>query len=145
MEDIDAFFVDRESQSNINVSFSALLNVMDGTIMKGNGTMIFLTANNSDRLDSALIRPGRIDHVIKFDYPRQQEIKTAFKDITGIEDDTMFAAFYKHIKTLKLNMSTIIDFLFRYSENFLDHIDELLSQTRIRDEIVNDKCKKMYM
>lgn len=143
MEDIDSFFVDRESK-NINVSFSALLNVMDGTIMKGNGTMIFLTANNPDRLDPALIRPGRVDHVIKFDYPRQQEVREAFKDITETDDESLFNEFYQKIKGVRINMSSIIDFLFRYHKSWADHIYELLTQTKLRDEITNDKVDKMY-
>lgn len=145
MEDIDAFFVERESKCNINVSFSALLNIMDGTMMKGNGTMIFLTANNPDRLDTALIRPGRIDHVIRYDYPRQQEIKEAFKDITSIEDDAVFTEFYKKIKNLRVTMSCLVDFLFRFPNNFMEHIGELVTQTQIRADIANDKTEKMYV
>lgn len=144
MEDIDAFFQDRESKDN-NVSFSALLNIMDGTMMKGNGTMMFLTANNPDRLDPALIRPGRIDHVVRFDYPRTEEVKEAFRDITECTDDAKFRAFHKKLQGLRVNMSSIVDFLFRYSENYMDHIDELLSQTQLRMEMVNDKTEKMFI
>lgn len=145
VEDIDAFFVDRESKANINVSFSALLNVMDGTMMKGNGTMMFLTANHPDRLDSALIRPGRVDHVIRFDYPRQQEVKEAFHDITNVMDDKAFASFYQKIKCVRINMSSVVDFLFRYSSTYMDHIDKLLAQNQIRQEMTSDKTDKMYM
>jgi hypothetical protein len=143
MEDIDSFFVDRESKDN-EISFSALLNIMDGTMSQGNGTMMFLTANNPDRLDPALIRPGRIDRVVKFDFPRRQEIELAFRDITETEDQDKFNAFYKHIKNVRINMSAIIDYLFRYPTLYLENIQELLSQTQLRHEIVNDKTDKMY-
>lgn len=146
MEDIDAFFVDREATKESNVSFSALLNIMDGTMMKGNGTMMFLTANNPDHLDRALIRPGRIDHVVRFDYPRVQEIREAFKDIVG--SDTDFKAFYDKIKGYHINMSSIVDFLFRNSENssYINNIDELINQTQLRQEITQDaKASKLYM
>jgi ATPase family associated with various cellular activities (AAA) len=146
MEDIDAFFVDRESTKESNVSFSALLNIMDGTMMKGNGTMMFLTANNPDRLDRALIRPGRIDHVVRFDYPRVQEIREAFCDIVGSEEN--FKEFYGKIKGLRINMSSIVDYLFRNSENgsYMKNIEELISQTQLRQDITNDsKADKIYM
>lgn len=146
LEDIDAFFVDRESKSDINVSFSALLNIMDGTMMKGNGTMMFLTANNPDRLDNALIRPGRIDHIVRFDYPRQQEIKEAFFDICETTDEKLFATFYAKIKGVRVNMSSLVDYLFRYSTTYMDNIDELLKQVQLRQEIhAVDKVEKMYM
>jgi hypothetical protein len=144
MEDIDAFFVNRDSKDN-NVSFSALLNIMDGTMMKGNGVMMFLTANNPDHLDQALIRPGRIDRILKFDYPRHQEIRTAFFDITDSKNESEFAEFYKHIKGIKINMSSIVDYLFRYPTDYLDNIEELLTQTQIRQDIANDKSEKLYL
>lgn len=108
--------MDREATNNINVSFSTLLNIMDVTMMKGNGTMLFLTANNSDRLDKALIRPGRIDHIVTFDYPRVQEIKEAFQDITCVYDAVKFKDFYDKKKGQRISMSSIVDYLFRNSE-----------------------------
>lgn len=72
IEDLDAFFQERSAQCDINVSFSALLNVLDGSLVKGNGILIFVTANHPERLDSALIRPGRIDHYYKFDWPQNK-------------------------------------------------------------------------
>lgn len=150
MEDIDAFFVDREATSNNGVSFSALLNIMDGTMMKGNGTMMFLTANNPDRLDKALIRPGRIDHVVKFDFPRPAEIREAFRDITGCNDTEEWREFHGRLSWhgTNINMSSIIDFLFRYPgpREWETHIDELMEQTALRQEITNDgKIEKIYM
>ena len=65
LEDIDAYFIDRKAQ-DVNVSFSVLINCLDGVLSKGEGLIIFITANNPDRLDPALLRPGRIDKIIKF-------------------------------------------------------------------------------
>jgi len=143
MEDIDAFFVDRRAQ-DINVSYSCLINVMDGTMAKANGTIMILTANNPDRLDPALIRPGRIDRIAKFDYPRKQEIQAAFMDITDNPTEEKFNLFYKNIKNIRINMSAIIDFLFRYSSDYLENVEELISQTQLVHEIMNDKSEKMY-
>lgn len=146
MEDIDAFFVDRDAKEGNNVSFSALLNIMDGTMMKGNGTMMFLTANNPDRLDKALIRPGRIDYVITFDYPRMQEVREAFRDITGNTDEKVFKEFYSKLHGMRINMSSIVDYLFRYADSYMENIEELWSQTQIRQEMINEnKTEKMYM
>ena len=61
IEDIDAFFVAREKQdSRIQFSFSGLLNALDG-VGAQEGRIVVLTTNHRERLDPALIRPGRID------------------------------------------------------------------------------------
>lgn len=61
IEDIDVFFVARDKQDNrIQFSFSGLLNALDG-VGAQEGRIVVLTTNHRERLDPALIRPGRID------------------------------------------------------------------------------------
>jgi len=61
IEDIDAFFNAREKQDGrIQISFSGLLNALDG-VGAQEGRIVVLTTNHRERLDAALIRPGRID------------------------------------------------------------------------------------
>lgn len=80
LEDIDAAFVSREIKEKsldpveaeklkINESayqglnrltFSGLLNAIDG-VTSTEGRIVFMTTNYVDRLDPALIRPGRVD------------------------------------------------------------------------------------
>ena len=61
IEDIDAFFKARDKQdARIEVSFSGLLNALDGVAAQ-EGRIVVLTTNHRERLDPALIRPGRID------------------------------------------------------------------------------------
>jgi mitochondrial chaperone BCS1 len=61
MEDIDAIFVGRSSvNKNSNVSFSGLLNAIDG-IRSQEGRILILTTNHKEKLDPALLRPGRCD------------------------------------------------------------------------------------
>ncbi|HWS75192.1 MAG TPA: AAA family ATPase [Quisquiliibacterium sp.] len=61
IEDIDAFFKSRDKQdARIEVSFSGLLNALDGVAAQ-EGRIVVLTTNHRERLDPALIRPGRID------------------------------------------------------------------------------------
>jgi len=142
IEDVDSFFVDRQAQQ-INISFSALLNCMDGVLGKGNGLITFITANNPDRMDPALIRPGRVDSIVKFDYPRKREIKAAFDDLIGGTDNE-FNEFYDSLKNVKISMSGIIDYLFRNTTTYMENINELLEQTQLFHEIVNDKSEKLY-
>jgi SpoVK/Ycf46/Vps4 family AAA+-type ATPase len=110
---------------------------------RGNGVITFLTANNPDRLDPALIRPGRVDIILKFNYPRKQEVKVAFMEMTTRENDD-FEEFYQHIKNTKISMSGIIEYLFRNEKTYMKNIAELLEQTQLLHEIVNDKSDKLY-
>jgi SpoVK/Ycf46/Vps4 family AAA+-type ATPase len=71
-EDVDALFKTRHTEgghraristSSSGMTFSTLLNALDG-ILHPNGTLIFMTTNHIDMLDSALHRPGRVDRLI---------------------------------------------------------------------------------
>ncbi|MEM6971766.1 MAG: AAA family ATPase [Pseudomonadota bacterium] len=61
IEDIDAVFAGREGgERKGGVSFSGLLNALDGVAAQ-EGRAVFMTTNHRERLDPALIRPGRAD------------------------------------------------------------------------------------
>jgi len=69
LEDADAAFVNRrqadsEGYSGPTVTFSGLLNALDG-VGSAEGRIIFLTTNHVERLDEALVRPGRVDLPIR--------------------------------------------------------------------------------
>lgn len=146
IEDLDAFFQERTAQCDINVSFSALLNVLDGSLVKGNGIMIFVTANHPERLDSALIRPGRIDHYYKFDWPQRKEIREAFFKLTEEPTEEKFKEFYQLVKNVKINMSGMVDLLFSHPDSYMEHIPDLLNQSQFLKEITQgDKTDKLYM
>ena len=51
---------DKEEKDKTGISLSTLLNVLDG-LQTREGCVYFLTTNYKDRLDPALIRPGRVD------------------------------------------------------------------------------------
>lgn len=70
LEDADAAFVNRravrdsDGYSGPTVTFSGLLNALDG-VAAGEERIAFLTTNHVDRLDPALIRPGRVDMMVR--------------------------------------------------------------------------------
>lgn len=53
----------RENLGN-GVTFSGLLNVLDG-VASAEGRVVFFTTNHFSRLSKALIRPGRVDVIVK--------------------------------------------------------------------------------
>ena len=70
LEDADSAFGNRRTQTDAdgyggaNVTFSGLLNALDG-VASAEERLLFLTTNHVQRLDDALIRPGRVDMTIR--------------------------------------------------------------------------------
>jgi mitochondrial chaperone BCS1 len=65
LEDVDSVFEGRKSLGKL--SFSALLNSLDG-VGAVEGSIAILTTNHRERLDPALIRPGRCDREFELGY-----------------------------------------------------------------------------
>jgi mitochondrial chaperone BCS1 len=79
LEDADAAFVNRkqadeQGYSGATVTFSGLLNALDG-VASAEERIIFLTTNHVERLDEALIRPGRIDMSIRLGYATANQME----------------------------------------------------------------------
>ncbi|KAF9410530.1 hypothetical protein BGZ94_001621 [Podila epigama] len=78
IEDVDAAFVQRESKDAASgITFSGLLNSVDG-VSAQEGRMLCMTTNHIDRLDEALIRPGRVDVRAKFGKATQPQAMELF-------------------------------------------------------------------
>eukprot|EP01023_Acetabularia_acetabulum_P015859 TRINITY_DN17785_c0_g1_i3.p1 TRINITY_DN17785_c0_g1~~TRINITY_DN17785_c0_g1_i3.p1 ORF type:complete len:539 (-),score=61.21 TRINITY_DN17785_c0_g1_i3:153-1676(-) len=91
LEDVDAAFVGRDSSvEGSKISFSGLLNAIDGVAAQ-EGRLLFMTTNHIEKLDSALIRPGRVDNRIQFNFATQSQIKS------------LYIAFYKDLDSTKLD------------------------------------------
>lgn len=72
IEDVDCFFEGRERMVEggglslePEVSFSGFLNGLDG-ITGSEGRLLIMTTNHIEKLDTALIRDGRVDHKVEF-------------------------------------------------------------------------------
>jgi len=80
LEDIDSLFdKDRKTNNNNNpLTFTGLLNAVDG-IGEHRGTIFVMTTNFMDRLDSALIRAGRVDMRVEFKHADDYQLAEYFK------------------------------------------------------------------
>ncbi|KAK8865839.1 hypothetical protein IAR55_000987 [Kwoniella newhampshirensis] len=85
LEDIDSAFNRRiqtsEDGYKSSVTFSGLLNALDG-VASSEERIIFMTTNHFDRLDPALIRPGRVD------------LQELLDDAAGEQAKRLFVKFY---------------------------------------------------
>jgi chaperone BCS1 len=85
LEDIDSAFNKRVQTSEdgykSSVTFSGLLNALDG-VASAEERIIFMTTNHFDRLDPALVRPGRVD------------VKELLDDAVPEQAERLFNRFY---------------------------------------------------
>jgi SpoVK/Ycf46/Vps4 family AAA+-type ATPase len=70
-EDIDRAAQDRDEDEGVN----DLVNMLDGMISKDKEIMVILTTNFVDKIDTALLRPGRLDAVISIQPPDPDTVK----------------------------------------------------------------------
>jgi chaperone BCS1 len=134
-EDMDCIFKERKSNDeNRNmVTFSGILNALDGITTRDN-MICFITTNYKQNLDSALIRPGRVDYIMRFDYVNKEQVIDIFTTFTERPDKAM--NFYEELCRFNINVSTSLlqQYLLKY-----------INETNINTIIDNiDEIKKMY-
>jgi chaperone BCS1 len=102
LEDVDSVFVERNASSDSSgsgknkgakVSFSGLLNAIDG-VASQEGRIFFMTTNHIEKLDPALVRPGRCD------------VKLELKRASKLQMERMFLRFFPDEEKLALEFSS---------------------------------------
>ena len=138
LEDVDALFIERSSTNKSFLSFSAMLNTLDGMGRK-HKLITFITTNYVNKLDNALIRPGRIDYILSFYNTTKEQIKVMFekyrpKEINKFED------FYSVIKDKNLTIAILQKFLFdnRKENNIMKNINHLYKIINDHKHEIND-------
>ncbi|KAF5277689.1 hypothetical protein FQR65_LT03669 [Abscondita terminalis] len=113
LEDIDAAFTSRDETTlqkaayeGLNrVTFSGLLNCLDG-VASTEARMVFMTTNYLERLDKALIRPGRIDLKEYIGWCTPHQIEKMFLRFYQDTDASLNAKeFTKQVMSMNKNVS----------------------------------------
>lgn len=93
-EDVDAIFEGRQRQADNKLTFSGLLNAIDGPVAS-EGRILVLTSNRPEVLDAALIRPGRVDRRITLGNATADQARTMWRrfsrPVDGEESFTRWA------------------------------------------------------
>lgn len=140
LEDADAAFANRrqvegDGYAGANVTYSGLLNALDG-VASAEERIILMTTNHIDRLDDALIRPGRVDmtlhlgHATEWQMARLWDRFYADKDPDGVAR----TRFLQKSKRLDLvgNVSTAaLQGLFLYNKDDVEGAISLLDQLAV--------------
>ena len=142
LEDIDALYISRNKSDENRVSFSCILNFLDGIYSKED-LITIITTNHLDKLDKAIIRPMRIDNIIHFThcskYQYNEIFKLIFPDKTEIGSE-----FYKLIKNKKFTTSILQKYLIK----FIFNPEKIIENLKLFDEYIastTDKESNMFI
>jgi mitochondrial chaperone BCS1 len=132
IEDIDCAFAERTgtAEKQNKLTFSGLLNAIDG-VAAGEGRILFATTNHLQKLDPALIRPGRIDRQVEIAAATRDQARRMFRRFFDGSCEALAARFADAIPERSLPMSSIQTHLIRYAERAeaaCDNVDELAPQ-----------------
>jgi chaperone BCS1 len=77
------------------ISLSGLLNAVDG-VASHEGRVLIMTTNHPEKLDAALVRPGRVDRRVEFKMAMKEQIRELFvRMYAGTETGTLDSSLTK--------------------------------------------------
>jgi mitochondrial chaperone BCS1 len=126
IEDIDCAFVARKAgeEKTNRVTFSGLLNAIDG-VAAGEGRLLFATTNHPERLDPALVRPGRIDRQVKIGLADSDQARRLFLRFFPQAEPSLAEQFAAAIPEHQLAMSALQMYLIEHSESANDAVESV--------------------
>jgi len=134
VEDIDCVFNERVATDDnaSSVTFSGLLNAIDG-VASGEGRIMFMTTNHPEKLDEALIRPGRADHRIHVGTPDAGQASRMFERFYPDATSRQNLRFVEALSLDNTSMAAIQVHLTKYSEDpetAIKHAGETTKQAK---------------
>lgn len=139
IEDIDCLFEERKNHDSARnqVTFSGLLNTLDGIGRLKDGTIIFITTNHLRKLDEALRR--RVDYFVEYDFNTKEQTREQFMRFLPKQADR-WNDFWKDVRRLRLTPNILQKFFARHllCEDITQH------SKYVRDYITSDEDKNMY-
>ncbi|KAH1072785.1 hypothetical protein J1N35_025113 [Gossypium stocksii] len=99
---------DRPSTIDPGVTLSGLLNFIDGLWSScGNERIIIFTTNHKEKLDPALLRPGRMDVHIHMGYCTTTGFRKLATTYLGIKDDKLFGPIDDLVKVVEVTPAEV--------------------------------------
>ena len=115
--DENTMVVDFDKDKNDKITLSFILNIIDG-IRETPGRILIITSNNYKSLDSALVRPGRIDYTLEMKNASIDVIKEMYNHYYGgiipdniVENFVDYKISHAKIVNLRLEYTNGDDFL----------------------------------
>lgn len=118
-----------EEDQSEKVTLSFILNLLDG-ILETPGRILIITSNYPDKLDKALIRPGRIDINLEVGYCNIKMITEMFNNFYKLSEND--AKSFSHIKKIKnITPAKLNKILLDNFNNFENAYIEILTEIQL--------------
>ncbi|PON71469.1 Spastin [Parasponia andersonii] len=105
---------DSSSSNEKQVTLSGLLNFIDGLWSScGDERIIIFTTNHKERLDPALLRPGRMDVHVHMSYCTPCGFRLLAANYLGIKDHELFAEIEQQIKSTEVTPAEVAEELIK--------------------------------
>eukprot|EP01012_Entosiphon_sulcatum_P045300 TRINITY_DN6038_c0_g1_i1.p1 TRINITY_DN6038_c0_g1~~TRINITY_DN6038_c0_g1_i1.p1 ORF type:complete len:878 (-),score=148.80 TRINITY_DN6038_c0_g1_i1:8-2620(-) len=134
LEDVDAVFVERTAQKEggrPGVTFSGLLNAIDG-VASQEGRLFLMTTNHFEKLDAALVRPGRCDVKIELRRASRTQMQRLFLRFFPGEDG-LALEFSSRLPEFEISMAQLQGHLLECKEDAtlaIENVSKLLQATK---------------
>jgi len=138
IEDVDCVFEHREAgqDKDSKITFSGLLNAIDG-VVAAEGRILVMTTNFPDKLDAALIRPGRCDVQVLVKNADEDQARRLF--LRFYEGQAKLAEEFGVLAgTGNMSMAKLQGHLLKYAEaqpqDAITNFTELLNESQTADQ-----------
>ncbi len=122
--------MDKEFEHKTQLTLSGILNQIDG-VHNNHGMILIMTTNYPELLDEALIRDGRVDERIFFDYCDYEQIHLMFKNFYNnncISLETIKSKI--NLSEYKIAPCNVENSMRRYYSNQMDALDDIVNSTK---------------
>ncbi|KAL0727951.1 hypothetical protein Bca4012_024044 [Brassica carinata] len=133
-----------EKSRNQKVTLSGLLNFTDGLWSScGDQRIIIFTTNYKDKLDPALLRPGRMDVHIHMSYCTPSTFEALAWNYLEIKEHPLFSKIEEGIKETEVTPADVAEQLMRNEsvDSILEGLVEFLKVKKIKNQQEKDKTE----
>lgn len=117
LEDIDCVFDGRDAkEASDKLSFAGLLNALDG-VASMDGRVVVMTTNHIDKLDNALIRPGRCDLRVYMGNASAEQAESLYRRFFADCNDADAEAFGRDVADADVSMATVQGHLLAHKDS----------------------------
>lgn len=115
LEDLDVFHsaTSRDDDAANRTTMSGLLNALDG-VSTPHGLITIMTTNNVEALDSALLRPGRVDRSVLIDFADNEQANRLFEFFFGVKPRRKLVVWSNNILTAKMSTAELMEVFIRH-------------------------------
>jgi hypothetical protein len=149
IEDIDCVFKEHRTTDVLTgVTLSGLLNALDG-VSSRDGRVLFMTTNHPERLDPALIRPGRVDLKIELGYATPDQARRLFLwfyrgcGLGPTELTCLAERFAAQVPRGRVCMAAIQEYLLRHRRNPEVAAHEAVFEDGLEEDAPGQRCPEV--